>query len=609
MIERASVWACAAVLGSALAGCGPDTVDVAVSADPTPPGPTDDAAPPPTPYDASLTFTDRRGLQANHSTDRFRLDVAAFRDDAERSDAGVLYPSHGAFMAAHPDALPSIQTVVTYEKALDDAIYAGVELAEQRGLAPTLAPKTEVLAGALDWLAAHRSAAADEAIALVAAGLEEGGARPDVPPDLEGAVAGVRARFAADPARSKPIGFYTWSADLEAIWRQDRLLQGSLPSAGSACALAAAIAADAGRKARYLELLALYSRLTNPLEASLADLLPLAGGASCEAAAAASEHAFLGASRTPEVELFRRLYPNGVPAGADLMQGLVNAIRAGTLDLAPKPADGFYAQQLFALETLLVTDRAEERAKVAFMARYKKRLQEAFETLLVQHRETHAKQTGDTLTSNDVTPTPDFRVEPLATVFVRHARSYVFLEAALGAVLGDRVLDDARTEDAGGATQVSLRAQIRANRDLFYGLYLIACQDLGMRPALGAVGDPDPAALPALAAAADAWLLGLGADPAAKADVRVMIPIATIDESHVRYWAVIGVRETLAGYSFIDGMDVSPPPAERQRRVPLPTEAFLEVTSSAVPLGRDELRALCDAQRTPEAIRAALEAR
>ena len=58
------------------------------------------------------------------------------------------------------------------------------------------------------------------------------------------------------------------------------------------------------------------------------------------------------------------------------------------------PADGWYAYQLYALETLLVTDKSEERAKVGFTARYKKRMQEAFSTLLVQHRETHVKQTG-----------------------------------------------------------------------------------------------------------------------------------------------------------------------------------------------------------------------
>jgi hypothetical protein len=53
-------------------------------------------------------------------------------------------------------------------------------------------------------------------------------------------------------------------------------------------------------------------------------------------------------------------------------------------------------------------------------------------------------------------------------------------------------------------------------------------------------------------------------------------------------------------------------PAEKLEdiaRVPLPTEQFIEVISSKTPLNRDEFRALCDQQKTPEAIKAALEAR
>jgi hypothetical protein len=70
-----------------------------------------------------------------------------------------------------------------------------------------------------------------------------------------------------------------------------------------------------------------------------------------------------------------------------------------------------------------------------------------------------------------------------------------------------------------------------------------------------------------------------------------------------------GVRTTIAGYSYIHGNDASPPPAEHQARVPLPTEQFLEVVSSANPLTREELRAICDQHKTPDAIRQAIERR
>lgn len=611
MTIRASL--CASCVAVVMLGCSADdSYDVAVDENPVKPELTDDAAPPATPFDAALDYTGRHGETENHSTDRFRFDVAPFRDDAERVDAERLFPSHAAHLGAHPGALPSVQTIGTYEKQLDDQVYAGVEHAVQQGLEPTLLPKRSILSEALAYLVAHRGSAADEAIAVIAAALEEGGATPDVPADLIAAVDAAKAKFAANGELSKPIGFYTWSDELKAIWAQDRLLQQDLPSPGSACAFAGAIAADASRKQRYLTLVELTSRMTNPLEASLVDLLPIAADPSCSATAAKSPHAFISASQTPEVALFRELYPNGVPAGADLMQDFIDAIRAGTINLEPGPTDGWYAQQLYALETLLVTDKSEERAKVAFMARYKKRLQEAFETMVTQHRETHVKQANTDVGAVSVPyvpPTPDFRLEPLATVFVRHARSYVFLEAALDTTMGPDFLDQAVTVDASGPTKITLRTQLQRSRDLFFGLYLVSCQDLGMHPKLDAGGDPKPDARDALAKAADSWLLGLPSDPVTKSDVRVMIPIAQLDETHWRYWAVIGVRTTIAGYSFIEGTDVSPPAPDKQTRAALPTEQFLEVTSSATPLTREEFRKLCDQYQTADAIKAALEAR
>ncbi len=570
----------------------------------------DDSAPPePTVRDPALDYVNRRGFPANHSLDRYRFDVAAFRDDGEKADAAKLFPSHAAHLAAHPSAIPSVQTIGTYTKQLDDTIYAGIERAAQDGLAPTVLPKRTLLSESLGWLAAHRSAGADQAIAQLGAAFELGGdVQASIPADLRAATDSVKSGFLLDASHSKPFGFYTWSAELRAIWQQDRLLQQPL-SGPAGCALAAAIGADPAREERSLALVGLYSRLTNPLHSSLVDLLPIAGDASC---AAKPPHAFLSTSETVEVALFEKLYPNGVPAGANLMQDLVDAIRKGSVSLAPTAGDGWYQYQEYALETLLVTDKSEERAKIAFMGSYKKRLQEAFETMLVQHRETHAKQAdGATATAAPAPPpTPDFRVEPLATVYVRHARSYVFLESALDAAYGPALLDAGVATGPSGPEGETLRARLRRTRDLFFGLYLVACQDVGLSPTLASAGDPAAADWSALASQADAWLLKLASDPVAASDVRVMIPIASLDGGRARYWAVIGVRTTLAGYSFLSGSDVSAPADPAQMaRVPLPTEQFVEVTSSDTPLSRDEFRALCDQAQTADAIVAALEAR
>lgn len=128
-------------------------------------------------------------------------------------------------------------------------------------------------------------------------------------------------------------------------------------------------------------------------------------------------------------------------------------------------------------------------------------------------------------------------------------------------------------------------------------------------PKLGEVGDPAPEQRDGLAERAATWLDHAAADPIMKSDVRVMIPIAQIDETHARFWAVVGVRGTMAGYSFIKDATMAMPKVLDQSRVPLPTEQFMEVTSSSTPMSREEFRALCDQNATVADIKKALEAR
>ncbi len=527
-----------------------DTVEVDTATNPIDPSDLDDSAPAPAAHDGSLDYTDRHGFTRNNSTRLYRFDIAAYRDDAERAAHERLYPSHAEALGAHPGAIPSVQTVGTYLKQLDDTIYAGVEHAVQDGLAPTITPKREVLTAAIGYLTLHRSPESDDAMAYLGAALELGGGTAAVPSEVTPKVAARKNEFLANPSVSKPFGFYTWSNELKAIWQQDRLLQQPL-APGSACAIANALGSDAKISEKYQSLTRLYARLTNPLRPSVVHLMP--ADASCSEKAAKSPHAFLAASSTPEVSLFEELYPTGIPANVDLMDDLVSAIREGRLSLRPTAETGWYGHQLFALETLLVTDKSEERRKVAFTAKYKKRLKEAFQTMLVQHRETHAKQADVAQpTAVAIPDVPDFRVEPLATVYVRHARTYVFLEQALDPILGDGWLDRAKPFGENGAESETLRARIRRARDLFYGLYLTASQDIGLKPTLDQVGDPGQANWAGLASAADKWLLGLAEDPIAKRDVRVMVPIASLDGDRAKYWAVIGVRATLAAYSYLE---------------------------------------------------------
>ena len=81
----------------------------------------------------------------------------------------------------------------------------------------------------------------------------------------------------------------------------------------------------------------------------------------------------------------------GLPAGADLMKEMIQAIRQGKVDLAPKPGSGWYDYQIYALETFLLPEKGEENPKLLLTKAYKKRMLEAFKALMTKRRETHVR--------------------------------------------------------------------------------------------------------------------------------------------------------------------------------------------------------------------------
>jgi hypothetical protein len=138
-----------------------------------------------------------------------------------------------------------------------------------------------------------------------------------VPGPFEAATrAGVRD-FLADPRRSRPIGVYTWSDELAAIFRQDRMLQAELNGARGIEVLARTLHADPAARGTYEAYLTLVSRLTNPLvgpslreplaELDRGALSPRDGGL-----------AFFPASRSHEADLIKEALrrPGRSPRGS-----------------------------------------------------------------------------------------------------------------------------------------------------------------------------------------------------------------------------------------------------------------------------------------------------
>ena len=376
-------------------------------------------------------------------------------------------------------------------KQFDDGLYAAVDLACFRGelgLSPAVP----------QWVASVFShlPAKSPARPFLAAALELGGEKTPAGDVNQEEKAKWLADFEQDKAASKPIGFYTWTPELQRTWRFYRFLQHEFDADHLAIPrdVAAVLKDHADLLKQYRAINAFYGRLTNPLICLPVDALI---DAKQDVAALAKQRgashatvALFPPSTSRETELFERLFPDGLPADANLMVTLIRRIRSGEVDLKPstKPGgDGWYQYQVYALETLLLPGRGQENDKLLLTAEYKKRLVEAFKAMITTRRETHARQLETAkccgekpLSRGEVSPR--LRIEPCATFYLRTARAYAFLQNFLRSTVGRERLEKLHGLKQGGTREATLDAELDALARRFYGFYLLACEDIGMRP-------------------------------------------------------------------------------------------------------------------------------
>ncbi len=397
------------------------------------------------------------------------------------------------------------------------------------------------------------------------------------------------------------------------MWRFFRFLQHEFPANDLAIPrdLAAVLKANAELLKQYRAINAFYGRLTNPQSCLPVDAI-LDGGQPRSVAV-------FPPSTSREVELFNRMFPQGVPSSVNLMAVLVNRIRSGEVDLKPGPNDGWYQYQVYALETLLLPTKGQERDKLLLTAEYKKRLVEAFKAMVTTRRETHVRQHDIEKSAAKGPPPlaegavrPRLRVEPCATFYLRTARAYAFLETFLNAAVGEERLKALHGLKEGGQREASLGAELRGIAQRFYGFYLLTCEDIGMKPQLldGETVDREAAQRAALV-----WLGNMETDADLACDTRVAVPIAVNPATgKVRIWANLGVRLARLDASYARPPRVRPladgspwKEVEPQQLGPsdyvIPVVEFAEIElSDSKVLTRKELREACDRYQTKEEI-------
>lgn len=575
----------------------------------------------PPPFDPALVDSRKLGgWEVNSSSAVIRLDCPGLKPE-EDEELQRLHACYAAALdaAGGREVLPSVNLIDGKAKQFDDGLYAAVDLAAYRGV-------KDRLAGCVDLVTRLRarcqpgSGAASylDAAKQIAGGYVGPPTRPMGAPDLKQSMLDA---FFASQTDSKPIGFYTWSKELQTLWRTERFLAQEFgePKASMLADLAAALKVDPQLLADYRKFVGLFRGLTNPYECLSLDELPegklTEEGLAAEAKKRGARHAaasFLPPSTSRENELVERLWPI---SGADLMRELIRRIRSGEVNLAPRPNAGWYDYQVYALETLLLPGRGEEKGKLVLTARYKQRMKEAFEALLTKRRETHARAlTPGCATAPFERPhgvSPRLRLEPNATYYLRTARAYAFVENLLVATLGEKelaVLHGLRQEGGKVANRPeNLAAELAGMRALFYGFYIVSCEDLGLRPQFMDGENVDAAAAKA---AAEKWLAGVRNDPDLDADTRVSVPVV-VDESGTELWATIGVRLMKLDAEYVFPPSIREPgenewkPVEKyecgrsEYLIPVDTFVAFRLKGNRV-LTREELRAAIDKAGTKE---------
>jgi hypothetical protein len=567
------------------------------------------------------TVVDRRPLddwQLNASAAVVKLDVPPIKPDVDASLL-TLHPSYAAALASvrgdGDQILPSVNLLDGKAKQFDDGLYAALDRAYCRGLKDQLHGHVDLVRRLYQSVGTNGPARD-----YLAAGLELAGVHAEaVNPEDK---AKWLQTFEANEVQSKPIGFYTWNKELAACFRFLRFFQMEFDPQHLAVplALAQVLEEEPALRADYQKMITFYAQLTNPLVCrSLLDLR------TTTVLTARRSVAFLPSSTSRETILFEKLFPRGLPPDADLMAEFVKAIRSGKVNLHPTEKSGWYDYQAYALETMLLPDRGPENAKLLLTRSYKERMLEAFKAILTKQRETHVRQLEmASLTATAMPPHPGsrrpkvqprLRVEPAPTYYLRTARAYSFLANFLEATVGADSLRTLHGLRQNGEREPDLESELRQMRELFYGLYLISAEDLGMKPAL--VRDELPDAEDCYLVAAE-WLPHAFDDRDLAVDTRVAIPIATdAGRGVTRLWATLGVRLARldAEYSrpphLKSATDAGWAPVLAEDLLPshylIAVDDFAEIELQGLrTLTREEFRAICDRGKTKEGVLALL---
>jgi hypothetical protein len=194
---------------------------------------------------------------------------------------------------------------------------------------------------------------------------------------------------------------------------------------------------------------------------------------------------FLPPSWRREQIFFLEMLPLGVVPGLDPMSELTQRSMIGYVSfIPPSGRPGLEQFQALAMDSLLAEKSSLESDKVLFSLPFKERLIAPYYAVTKEVADSSGLVTPQPWKPTDETKiSPKFRVEPVPGFYIRTARAYNYMTKAAFAILGPQAVRQVkRILPDGTESDKPLFDELRAIQRLFYGLYIVTCEDLGTPP-------------------------------------------------------------------------------------------------------------------------------
>jgi len=566
-------------------------------------------------------------IKLDLSTQVLGLDII---DDRELKDSGELEGSL-PFQKVEADLFPTIKSIrrddaefvsasilVAKAKQFDDGLLAVVEYLCQKGTESFVSKRKllQRVAESLKGLSKEKEInekSLNYCRGFIVAAANLGGQQLAETKEVQIQADQIKSDFLSKQPQSEPIGFYTWTKDLSKIFQQDRLLQKNIDGDDKIRLLTKGLSKDNNTLAAYKTYLSFVEKLTDPFPPEYCDLSKF------QDIQKKKKYSFFPPSQAHETELIKRLYGNRqIPDGFNLIDAFIQKIQEGKINLAPKEDSGWYDYQVYALEPFVNHGSMPEAKKLYFGNRYKQELIDLFKASISLTRETHIKQLevpkeeeSDPLPSIKIYP--ELSIEPIATYYLRRAKSYGFVRKLLESTFGNSALKNAHRLTASGEVSKSLSQEIFDMESLFYGAYQIVSQEIGMTMQLQERGKQEKEADEKYARE---WIRKFIDDEDVGTDNRMMVPVF-YDElrEKTKVWVVLGyaVKPLSIWYSQkpkVTVTDAGGKKAEADLEFESMRQSLIYPVSAEIYvnkiLNRSEFRSLCDRYKTHSAILKAL---